>query len=161
MVCLGNICRSPTAHGVLEKSISVSGLSHLIEVDSAGTGDWHIGENPDARATTAAATRGYDISQQTARQVAAEDFERYHYILAMDRTNLKDLKARCPRAMLPKLQLLLAYGNSTHESVPDPYYSGEEGFELVLDLVEESCSNLLQKIIEDHDLKVGSGQQRN
>ena len=152
MVCLGNICRSPTAHGVLEKYIKDKGLNTLIEVDSCGTGDWHIGEHPDARATAAAAQRGYDISQQIARQVRTTDFGQFHYILAMDRTNLKDLKAICPAAQRSRLSLLLDHGERNHESVPDPYYSGQHGFELVLDLVEQACAGLLQRIMADHSL---------
>ena len=155
MVCLGNICRSPTAHGVLENMIQTKGLSSSIKVDSAGTGDWHIGESPDQRATAAAAQRGYDISKQSARQVAQDDFARFDYVLAMDRTNLKDLRAKCPLALRPKLQLLLHYGQAEHESVPDPYYSGTDGFELVLDLVEDACSGLLEHIVVNHDLEAG------
>ncbi len=110
MVCLGNICRSPTAHGVMEKMIYVRGLSSFIRVDSAGTGDWHTGESPDQRAMAAAFQRGYDISNQSARRVTPDDFEQCDYVLAMDRTNLRDLRAECPVALHPKLQLLLHYG---------------------------------------------------
>lgn len=152
MVCLGNICRSPTAHGVLEKMIQVKGLNSSIEVDSAGTGDWHIGESPDQRATAAAQLRGYDISRQTARQVHAGDFAKFDYVLAMDRTNLKDLRALCPQSHHTKVQLLLNYGDSAHDAVPDPYYSGADGFELVLDLVEGACSELLNQITSEHGL---------
>ena len=150
MVCLGNICRSPTAHGVLEKIIENKQMSPLIQVDSAGTGDWHLGESPDNRSQQAAARRGYDLSPYRARQVEAGDFTRFDYILAMDRTNLKDLRASCPASHQPKLQLLLDYGDSGHESVPDPYYSGAQGFELVLDLVEEACERLFHHIHERH-----------
>lgn len=152
MVCLGNICRSPTAHGVMEKLIYDKGLNQHIHVDSAGTGDWHIGENPDSRAVSAASERGYDIGEQVARRVQDTDFQRFHYILAMDRNNLKELRARCPAAHQSKLRLLLEYGESAHDSVPDPYYSGSEGFELVLDLVEEACAALLAVIIAEHSL---------
>lgn len=152
MVCLGNICRSPTAHGVMEKYIHDRGLGEYIEVDSAGTGDWHLGERPDRRAITAAAERGYDISGQTARQVQDEDFGRFDYILAMDRNNLKELRARCPRSHLGKLRLFLEYGDNSHDAVPDPYYSGTEGFQLVLDLVEEACDGLLTSVMREHGL---------
>ncbi|MCH7816199.1 MAG: low molecular weight phosphotyrosine protein phosphatase [Proteobacteria bacterium] len=150
MVCLGNICRSPTAHGVMVKCIENKGLSDYIKVDSAGTGDYHIGASPDRRAIEVAAARGYSLQAFKARQVEASDYPRFNYILAMDRTNLKELRARCPRAHLPKLQLLLDYGQSSHESVPDPYYSGAAGFQLVLDLVEEACERLLEHICHQH-----------
>lgn len=150
MVCLGNICRSPTAHGVMEKLIQDNGLEAHITVDSAGTGNWHIGERPDGRATQAAARRGYDLSGQLARQVDDSDFARFHYILAMDRQNLKDLRARCPANHQSRLRLLLDYGDSEHDVVPDPYYSGAQGFELVLDLVEEACVGLLHAIQREH-----------
>lgn len=146
MVCLGNICRSPTAHAVIEKLIQDKGLSHLISVDSAGTGSWHIGEAPDARATEAASRRGYDLSQLRARQVADDDFRQFDYILAMDKQNLKDLRARCPEPLQSRLSLMLDYGGTDLQEVPDPYYSGPQGFELVLDLVEAACSELLEEI---------------
>ncbi len=146
MVCLGNICRSPTAHAVIEKLIHDKGLSHLISVDSAGTGSWHIGEAPDARASEAAGRRGYDLSQLRARQVADEDFQQFDYILAMDKQNLRDLRSRCPESLQSRLSLMLDYGDADLQEVPDPYYSGPQGFELVLDLVEAACSDLLQEI---------------
>ncbi len=129
-----------------------NGLSNKIYVDSAGTGDWHIGENPDPRAVSTAALRGYEISHQIARQIQARDFDQFNYILAMDRNNLKELRARCPSAHQPKLRLLLDYGQSSHDAVPDPYYSGAEGFELVLNLVEEACAALLHKVVAEHAL---------
>ena len=150
MVCLGNICRSPTAHGVMEKLIQDRDLEKHISVDSAGTGDWHIGERPDSRASQAAARRGYDLSAQLARQVDDSDFGKFHYILAMDRQNLKDLKARCPASQHSRLRLLLDYGDSDHDVVPDPYYSGAQGFELVLDLVEGACESLLDDVVREH-----------
>ena len=152
MVCLGNICRSPTAHGILEKQINNNNLKNYIYVDSAGTGDWHIGESPDKRAVEAAAERGFQIANYRARQVCSSDFKDYDYILAMDYANLRDLKKQCPAAFKRKLQLLLDYGGGGHDTVPDPYYSGDKGFELVLDLLEESCTRLLQHIKERHSL---------
>ncbi|GIT23721.1 MAG: phosphotyrosine protein phosphatase [Gammaproteobacteria bacterium] len=152
MVCLGNICRSPTAHGVVEKHIHDRGLSEYIKVDSAGTGDWHIGEPPDSRSLEAAARRGYDLSRQRARQVEVNDFHRFDYVLAMDTANLQDLKRLCPAEFQPNLSLFLNFGSQHYESVPDPYYSGAQGFELVLDLVEEASSNLLDDIIKQHEL---------
>lgn len=150
MVCLGNICRSPTAHGVMNKCIENKGLSDNIKVDSAGTGSWHIGEQPDRRAIEAAAQRGYSLHTFRARQVVVADYRQFDYILAMDRTNLKELRAQCPQAHLSKLQLLLEFADCNHESVPDPYYSGSSGFELVLDLVEQACDSLLEHIRSQH-----------
>ena len=121
MVCLGNICRSPTAHGVFEKAIKNRGLGSAINVDSAGTGDWHLGQPPDPRSVAAAASRGYDLSAQRARQVSAEDFERFDCILAMDNNNLRDLIKRCPAAAEHKLQLFMEFGSAEYDSVPDPY----------------------------------------
>ena len=152
MVCLGNICRSPTANGVLEQCIHDRGLSDNIKVDSAGTGDWHIGEPPDFRSLEAAARRGYDLSRQRARQVDLTDFHSFDYVLAMDKTNLRDLQRLCPQEFQENLSLFLDFGSPDYESVPDPYYSGVQGFELVLDLVEEASSNLLDHIIKRHEL---------
>ena len=152
MVCLGNICRSPTASGVLEQCIHERGLSENIKVDSAGTGDWHIGEPPDSRSLEAAARRGYDLSRQRARQVEVTDFHRFDYVLAMDKTNLRDLKRLCPAEFQQNVSLFLDFGNPDYESVPDPYYSGVQGFELVLDLVEEASSNLVDHIAKRHEL---------
>jgi len=141
----------------MEKMILDNGLSKDIYVDSAGTGDWHIGENPDPRAVAAAGRRGYEIGQQVARRVEDADFGQFHHILAMDRNNLKELRARCPQAHHAKLRLLMDYGNSSHDAVPDPYYSGADGFELVLDLVEEACEELLRSIVHEHDLGTQAG----
>ena len=150
MVCLGNICRSPTAHGVMEKLIYDKGLSQYIEVDSAGTGDYHIGEPPDRRAAATALARGYDLSAQRARQVASLDFDAFDYILAMDHSNLSELQSRCPARHQDKLKLLLDFGTSGRGEVPDPYWSGQDGFDLVLDLVEEACAALLDSVITQH-----------
>ena len=109
MVCLGNICRSPTAHGVLSKLVIGKSLGTSIVVDSAGTGDWHLGESPDARSKLSALTRGYDISKLTARQVANEDFSEFDYLLAMDEQNLSDLNRLCPEEYKHKLKLLLSF----------------------------------------------------
>ena len=152
MVCLGNICRSPTAQGVFEKAIENRGLGDVINVDSAGTGDWHLGQPPDPRSVAAAAARGYDLSTQRARQVTDDDFERFDWILAMDSNNLRDLMKRCPTTAEHKLQLFLSFAGSEHESVPDPYYSGDKGFELVLDLVEVASDNLLSHLIDTYGL---------
>ena len=152
MVCLGNICRSPTAHGVLSKLVIDKSLGTSIVVDSAGTGDWHLGESPDARSKLAALTRGYDISKLTARQVASEDFSEFDYLLAMDEHNLSDLNKLCPEEYKHKLKLLLSFGSSEEISVPDPYYGGSSGFENVLDLIEDACEGYLNYIISKHSL---------
>jgi protein-tyrosine phosphatase len=147
MVCLGNICRSPTAHGVLEKLIKNKELPDKVQVDSAGTGSYHLGEHPDPRSITAAEKRGYNLHNQVARQVQSSDFKEFDYILAMDTKNLEHLRRIAPVHSRAKLKLLLDYAPGSIESVPDPYF-GEEasGFELVLDLVEVACANLLQEI---------------
>ncbi|BCA27789.1 low molecular weight protein-tyrosine-phosphatase [Metapseudomonas otitidis] len=146
-VCLGNICRSPTAEGVLRGKLEQAGLAERVEVDSAGTAGWHIGKAPDPRTCQAAAKRGYDLSALRARQVSAEDFQRFDLVLAMDHSNLRDLKAlHAGRGNAPDL-FLRRYDLATEE-VPDPYYGGEDGFETVLDLVEQACDGLIAEIRE-------------
>ena len=146
-VCLGNICRSPTADAVLGHKIGKLGLGSRLLVDSAGTGDWHAGEPPDARAQRHAARRGYDLSRLRARQVTVEDFHRFDFILAMDRSNLADLERLRPRGPAGELDLFLRYGSrSCGLEVPDPYYGGEQGFEGVLALIEEAADGLLAHI---------------
>lgn len=152
MVCMGNICRSPTAHGVLKKIIKSEGLSSVIQVDSAGTVDYHIGAPPDPRSVTAAARRGYDLSPLRARQVRPQDFSSFHYIFAMDRMNMKDLRTLCPPGQRTKLHFLLEFADTSHEGVPDPYYGGPGGFELVLDLVEQACAGVLQHLRAVHNI---------
>lgn len=152
-VCLGNICRSPTAHAVFQQLVDASGLGHAILVDSAGTGDWHIGKAPDVRATAAARKRGYDLSVLRARRVTAEDFRRYDYILAMDLQNLRDLQALRPADFRGELSLFLNYGQHREREVPDPYYGEGDGFELVLDMVEAAAAGLLEAIALRHGLQ--------
>lgn len=152
-VCLGNICRSPTAHAVFQQLVDAGGLSAAIHVDSAGTGDWHIGKAPDRRSAATAATRGYDLSALRARQVEARDFEHYHYILAMDLKNLRDLQALRPSSYRGELSLFLNYGQSPAREVPDPYYGEGQGFEQVLDLVESAAAGLLEAIVLQHNLR--------
>ncbi|MYM62696.1 low molecular weight protein-tyrosine-phosphatase [Pseudomaricurvus sp. HS19] len=148
-VCLGNICRSPTAHGVFEALVKTEGLSHRIEVDSAATSDWHIGKAPDPRSVAMAKERGVDLSAQRARQVSAEDFHRFDYILAMDAQNLRDLQRIQPAGSRAHLSLFLAFDRDGGEQeVPDPYYGGKEGFAKVVDLVERASHALLQHINE-------------
>lgn len=150
MVCLGNICRSPTAHGIMEHLVAEAGLTDYLTIDSAGTGDWHIGRQPDSRTLEAALRRGYDLSNQRARQVQVEDFERFDYVVAMDKQNRKDLLDLAPAGSAEKVRLLLDYAGRADQDVPDPYYGEAEGFEEVLDLVEHACASLLQKLVDEH-----------
>jgi len=145
-VCLGNICRSPTAHGIFEKKTIDQGLQGSIVVDSAGTGDWHIGKSPDKRACTAASQNGYNITQLTARQVKPEDFFKFDYILAMDKKNLSDLMAMAPPDFIGHLGLFLDYGDSDLAEVPDPYSGREEDFVEVLRLIEDATNGLLRHL---------------
>jgi protein-tyrosine phosphatase len=155
MVCLGNICRSPTAEAVFRAQVTAAGLGHLIEVDSAGTSDWHLGEPPDPRSMRAAAERLYDLSPLRARQFSANDFEDFDYILAMDQQNLAALEERCPVSYQEKLGLFLDYGNTGWDEVPDPYNADKDGFDLVLDLVETACADLLATLQARHRLPNG------
>lgn len=149
-VCLGNICRSPTAEGVFAALAKQRGLATSVAVDSCGTSAWHIGSAPDSRATAAAAVRGYDLSTLRGRQVEPVDFERYDYILAMDRNNLRDLQALCPDHYTGHLGLLLEFAPGISErDVPDPYYGGDDGFTQVLDMVEAASLGLLQAIASE------------
>lgn len=150
MVCLGNICRSPTAHGVFQHRINLHNLENSILVDSAGTSSWHVGASPDRRAANAAKARGYSLDNLRARQVTASDFHEFDYILAMDYDNLIELKARCPDVCEDKLELFLSYSEREDKVVPDPYHSGKDGFELVLDMVEEASDRLIAQLIERH-----------
>ena len=142
-VCLGNICRSPTAEGVLRHKLQQAGLERQVEVASAGTGGWHAGEPPDKRTQRAAQLRGYDLSQQRAQQVRVQDFERYDLILAMDNSNLRDLKAMQPANSKAELDVFLRRYEGVKSEVPDPYYDGEQGFVEVLDLIEAACDGLM------------------
>jgi protein-tyrosine phosphatase len=138
-VCMGNICRSPTAEGVMRRLIDDAGLD--IAVDSAGTGGWHAGEPPDERATQAARRRGVTLSG-AARQVRPADFRRFDMLIAMDRGNLRELLAMAPdEEAAAKVRLLVADAD-----VPDPYYGGDRGFETVLDMVEAACRELLDEL---------------
>lgn len=138
-VCTGNICRSPTAEGVLKELARREGLG--VHVESRGTHDYHVGEPPDERAQHHARRRGYDLSAQRARHVSREDFERFDLVLAMDRGHLRLLQRICPAHLQSKLRPFLP-----DRDVPDPYYGGPEGFEQVLDMVEDACRSLLDEI---------------
>ena len=142
-VCLGNICRSPTAEGVLRHKLREAGLADQIEVASAGTGDWHVGKAPDKRSQAAARLRGYDLSAQRARQVSRADFATYDLILAMDNSNLRHLKALQPAKGKAELDLFLRRYESDIDEVPDPYYDCDQGFEQVLDLIERASDRLV------------------
>lgn len=145
-VCLGNICRSPTAHGVFQTKVLEQGLAGDIQIDSAGTAAYHVGNPPDSRSSKAAKRRGYDLSSLRARQAVTVDFDQFDYILAMDTQNLRDLQAISPANYQGKLCLFLDYAGMSSADVPDPYYDGEAGFEHVLDLVESASDGLLQHI---------------
>jgi len=144
---MGNICRSPTAEGVVRALAERAGVSSVVEVDSAGTHGYHEGEPPDLRARKAAASRGYDLSGLRARSVKDQDFSRFDRILAMDRQNLAFLLRTCPTEYQSKLGLFLDYADGLAvDEVPDPYYGGAEGFEKVLDICEEAARGLIEAI---------------
>ena len=145
-VCLGNICRSPTAEGVFRAHLEQAGLASRVEVDSCGIGPWHVGKAPDARAREAALRRGIDLSALRARQLAAEDFARFDYVLAMDHDNLAAIEARRPASSEAVVDLFLAFAGGPERAVPDPYYGGDDGFEEVLDLVEAASRGLVAEI---------------
>jgi protein-tyrosine phosphatase len=142
-ICTGNICRSPTAEGVFFKMVREAGLA-AVSVDSAGTHDYHVGDPPDPRSVAAAFRRGYDLSPLRARQVSPADFERFDLILAMDAGHLSQLKRLCHPAHAGKLKLMMDFaGALTGQDVPDPYYGGADGFERVLDMIEDASRGLL------------------
>ncbi len=148
-VCMGNICRSPTAEGVVSNIITNNGLEDLIKVDSAGTHGYHIDEPPDRRTREAALRRGVDLSGLRARKVVPEDFERFDLLLAMDRDNLALLKRGARPEHHAKLGLFMRYASRFEvEEVPDPYYGGEEGFELVLDMAEDAGQGLIEALLD-------------
>jgi len=146
-VCMGNICRSPTAEGVFRAHVRAAGLEDGVRIDSAGTHAYHVGASPDRRAHHAAARRGYDLSGLIGRQVNERDFHEFDYILAMDHDNLDNLRRVCPEALQHKLRLFLSFSERyCDQAVPDPYYGGAEGFEQVLDMVEDGARGLLAEV---------------
>lgn len=150
-VCLGNICRSPSAEGVFRKHLEQAHLSHLVEIDSAGTASYHIGEPADERAEEAAARRGIDISAHRARQVHRKDFDTYDLIVAMDKSNLAVLQRLCPAEHWHKLKLMMSFAPEVGiDEVPDPYYGSERDFEYVLDLLEKASQGLLSWLQQQH-----------
>ncbi|MEQ3636641.1 low molecular weight protein-tyrosine-phosphatase [Alcanivorax sp.] len=146
-VCLGNICRSPTAEVVFRARVKAAGLEDRIHIDSVGTGDWHIGKAPDPRTQEAALRRGYSMAALRARQVSPADFANFDWVLAMDNTNLADLEVMRPASYQGTLARFLDFAEHTAvQEVPDPYYGGEDGFDTVLDLIEESADGLLRRV---------------
>lgn len=150
-ICMGNICRSPTAQGVFTQLLKQQGLEHLIKVDSAGTHAYHMGEPPDVRAQESAGKRGVDISHLRARRVDKTDFERFDYLLVMDRENYARLETLGEHPQRSKLRLFLEFAPHLGEDeVPDPYYGGASGFERVLDMIEAASQGLLEDIRQRH-----------
>lgn len=149
IVCLGNICRSPTGEAVLRATANKMGVS--VEIDSAGTINNHQGNPPDKRAQQAGELRGYSFKGITSRQIIASDFEKFDLILAADNSNIADLKAICPDHLHYKIELFLSYSQSEQTEIPDPYYGGQAGFELVLDLLQQASKNLLQRLEKNND----------
>ena len=152
-VCLGNICRSPTAEGVFRHHVRETGLDGRITADSAGTGGWHAGDPPDRRAQAAARRRGIELSDLRARQAKPDDFTRFDYILAMDQRNLRDLQSMAPAGQEDRPRLFLSFAPHLGTAeVPDPYYGGDAGFEAVLDMIDAASRGLLDHI-RNNDLK--------
>jgi len=149
-VCMGNICRSPTAEGVFRKLVREQGVEDWFEIDSAGTHAYHVGNPPDERAQKTALARGIDLSDLRARQVSHADLESFDHILVMDRQNLDTLLFVCPKPHAHKLKLFLEYAPALKiAEVPDPYYGGDKGFEKVLDMVERAALGFLESVRRD------------
>ena len=147
LVCMGNICRSPTAEAVLRQMIKNNKLGHIVEVDSAGTHGYHVGEAPDSRTQRAALARGYNLSQLRARKVARQDIDYFDLILAMDKSNLDNLRRMAPPEAHERIKLFMDYSkNFEDDEVPDPYYGLGHGFDLVLDMVEDGAQGLVDEI---------------
>lgn len=147
LVCMGNICRSPTAEGVLRKYIKNNGLGDKVEVDSAGTHGYHVGEAPDSRTQRAASARGYNLTQLRARKVARQDLDYFDLILAMDKSNLDNLWRMATPEQKERIKLFMDYAkNFDDDEVPDPYYGLGHGFDLVLDMVEDAAQGLIEEI---------------
>lgn len=147
-VCMGNICRSPTAHGIFEDLVKRNQLSHQISVDSAGTHAYHIGESPDSRSQATALAHGYDLSNQRARKVEKADLDAFDYILAMDKPNEYSLHKLATEKQRERIHLFMDFAPERKESeVPDPYYGGDQGFENVLSMVEAASQGLLNHIL--------------
>ena len=146
-VCMGNICRSPTAEGLLISKVSAENVSHKFEIDSCGTHDYHLGHSPDSRTQEAAALRGINLSDLRSRKIKLSDFEYYDLILVMDKLNENFLMNLCPNEYQNKIKLMLSYlPDYPIDEVPDPYYGGEDGFDQVLDILEEAIEALYEDI---------------
>jgi len=150
-VCMGNICRSPTAHGVFRNLVEREGLPHAIGIDSAGTHAYHLGNPPDKRAQATALGRGVDLSDLVARRVAPEDFDAFDYVLAMDQDNYMALCEICPDQHVEKVHMFMDFApHMRTREIPDPYYGGPAGFDRVFDLVEAASAGLLEEIKRRH-----------
>ncbi len=150
-VCMGNICRSPTAEGVFRKKVENAGLADRILIDSAGTHAYHVGSAPDPRAQRAALKRDIDLSRLRGRRVEHTDFIEFDYILAMDDSNYHDLLDECPAGYEARVRRFLEFGSRGQTEVPDPYYGSGNGFEIVLDLIEDAADGLLEALKKTRD----------
>ncbi|MDH5611913.1 MAG: low molecular weight phosphotyrosine protein phosphatase [Gammaproteobacteria bacterium] len=152
-VCMGNICRSPSAEGVFRQKVEIAGLDDKIHIDSAGTHAYHVGNPPDPRSQAAAIKRNFDLSSQRARKVQVNDFEEFDYVIAMDMSNVDNLQAICPAGLEDKIHLFLKFSDNTSvKEVPDPYYGGINGFETVLDLIEDAADGLITHLQKHHSI---------
>ena len=149
-VCLGNICRSPTAEGVFRRALEQAGMAGQVEIDSCGVGNWHVGKAPDARAQQAALSRSIDITALRARQLSAQDFVDFDYLLGMDQDNVSAMRQLKPANSQAHVGLLLDFAGTPGGEVPDPYYGGEEGFENVLNMIEAASDGLIQHLKREH-----------
>ncbi|WP_018231288.1 low molecular weight protein-tyrosine-phosphatase [Thioalkalivibrio thiocyanodenitrificans] len=146
-VCMGNICRSPMAHGVFQSMLDEAGIAHLVRVDSAGTHAYHVGSPPDERAQRMATVHGVDLSGQRARLLEAQDFEQFDYVLVMDEDNLENARRICPPDCRDRIRLFLEFAEGLGErEVPDPYYGGNDGFERVMEMVRSAAQGLLDEL---------------
>jgi protein-tyrosine phosphatase len=159
-VCLGNICRSPMAEGAFRRVAEDEGVLHLFDIDSAGLGDWHVGQAPDTRAQTAARDRDIDISGQSARQIEPADYDRFDLLLAMDGSNYQELVQLAPSDARHKIRRFLDFAPHVGtQDVPDPFYGGREGFDHALDLIEEAARGLLAELLSNDQKPAKRGAQ--
>ena len=149
-VCLGNICRSPTAEGVFRRALEQAGLADEVEIDSCGVGSWHVGKAPDSRAQQVALCRGIDLSGLRARQLNVQDFAEFDYVLGMDQDNLRAIRDLKPANSQAHVGLFLDFAGTPGTEVPDPYYGGDEGFENVLNMIEAASNGLIQHLKREH-----------
>jgi len=157
-VCLGNICRSPLAEGVFRHVALENGLSGSFLIDSAGTGSWHVGSAPDPRSTAIARQYGIDISGQKCRKVSAADFDSFDFIFGMDESNIDALLQRAPDSARHKVHLFMDYALGARMEIPDPYYGGPDGFEIVYRMIREGSEALIEKLVSRDDPRSSSGQ---